>query len=116
MNVMIVDDSNKMRKMIKSILLNTADNFIECSDGSEAVEAYARHHPDWILMDVVMKEMDGITATEAVTRSFPEAKVIIVTQYDDADMREKATLAGAVGFVLKENLVDIERIIIGQTN
>jgi DNA-binding NarL/FixJ family response regulator len=116
MNVMIVDDSEKMRSMIKSVLLKSVDHFVECSDGSEVVAAYGRHHPDWILMDVVMREMDGITATEEVTRSFPEAKIIIVTQYDDADLREKAKDAGAIGFVLKENLIDIERIIRGRKN
>ena len=116
MNIMIVDDNKKMRSMIKSMLVKTAHEFIECSDGSEVVAAYGRHHPDWILMDVVMQDMDGIAATQAVTQSFPEAKVIIVTQYDDADLLAKAKHAGAVEYVLKENLADIETIIMGQRN
>ena len=55
--------------------------------------------------------MDGIAATRDVVRSFPEAKVIIVTQYDDDDLRKKAMQAGAKEFVLKENLTELNRII-----
>jgi two-component system, NarL family, response regulator LiaR len=111
MNILVVDDNAKMREMVKSALMKTADHFIECSDGNEVVAAYGRHRPDWILMDVVMKEMDGITATKAVTDAFPDAKIIIMTQYNDKKLREKAIRAGALEFVLKENLADVRDII-----
>jgi CheY-like chemotaxis protein len=108
---MIVDNNRKMRGMIRNVLHNSVDTFIECSDGSEVIHSYETHHPDWILMDIVMEHVDGITATKEVTRTFPEAKVIVVTQYDDADLREKAERAGAVAYVVKENLNELERII-----
>jgi CheY-like chemotaxis protein len=113
---MIVDDNERVRHMIRRLLAGSENTFYECSDGSEVVAAYKKYHPDWILMDVAMEKMDGIAATQEVTHSFPEAKVIIVTQHDDGALREKAMLAGAVDFVPKEKLVDIERIIHAQKN
>lgn len=108
---MIVDDNAKMRGMIRSFLSKSVQQVVECADGNEVLAAYERHQPDWILMDVVMKEVDGITATKALRRSFPEAKVIILTQYDDTEVRAQAEHAGAVGFVLKENLSELLRIL-----
>src|ERR1700741_1102082 len=111
MVIMIVDDNLRVRKMIRRLLADSNNSFCECSDGNEVVAMYDKCHPDWILMDVVMKNMDGITATKQVTHTHPEAKVVIVTQHDDPALREKAKRAGAIGFVSKENMVEIERII-----
>ena len=111
MKVMIVDDNPQMRSMIKSVLTKTAHSFHECSDGGEAVKAFPLFRPDWTLMDIKMKEIDGLLATEAIKHSFPDAKVIIVTQYDDPDLRAKAKRAGAVAYVLKENLMELQGII-----
>ena len=108
---MTVDDNAKMRAMVKRMLAPVADQFHECSDGSEAVVAYEKYRPDWTVMDIVMKEVDGITATKAIKQSFPEAKIIILTQHNDPRLREEAMSAGAFEFVLKENLIDIARII-----
>jgi CheY-like chemotaxis protein len=111
MTIMIVDDSKPVRDIIRSLLLPTADSFCECSDGDEAFEVYARVRPDWVLMDIQMKRMDGFRATREILSSFPDAKIIMVTQYDDPGVCEKAKQAGVREFVLKDNLCDIERII-----
>ncbi|MBI5022443.1 MAG: response regulator transcription factor [Ignavibacteriales bacterium] len=111
MKVMIVDDNASIRDMIRSILSTTADNVYECSDGNEALKSYQQFHPDWVLMDIKMKMMDGFEATQEILSEFPNAKIIMITQYDDPKLEEKARRIGAVEFVLKEKLVDIERII-----
>ena len=111
MTVMIVDDNASIRQIIRSVLAASADTFCECTDGSDALETYKRCHPDWVLMDIRMKEMDGFEATEAILSAFPEAKIIIVTQYNDPKLHTKALRAGVLGFVLKEDLFDVGRII-----
>jgi CheY-like chemotaxis protein len=116
MNIMIVDDNASIRAMIRSILEQMTDTFCECSDGSEAVESYASFHPDWVLMDIKMNRMDGYQAMEAIRSTFPEAKVIMITQYNDPELKERARRAGAVDFVLKEHLLDIEQIIRSHCN
>ena len=114
MNVMIVDDKAKVRTMIRGLLeggLSGVEHIYECADGHEAVIAYENHHPDWVLMDIEMEPMDGLTASRIVLTADPLAKVIIVTSYGDARYREAAHAAGVHAYVLKENLRDILGII-----
>lgn len=111
MNLLIVDDSREMRRAIKSFVCDLADELHECADGSESLAAYALHHPDWVLMDIKMKDTDGINATKQLKAAFPEAQIVIVTNYDDAELREAARAAGACGYVVKENLLELRRVL-----
>lgn len=113
MNLLIVEDNPKMRRMIKSIVADLADRIDECEDGVEAVALYSENHHDWVLMDIHLKETNGIAATREITSVFTEAKIVIVTNYDDAHFRQSAREAGAVDYVLKENLPDVRRILQG---
>jgi DNA-binding NarL/FixJ family response regulator len=63
-----------------------------------------------------MRQMDGIQATEEIRSRFPDAKIIIVTQYNDPKLQQKALRAGACDLVLKEDLLEIERIIRANRN
>lgn len=111
MNLLIVEDNEQVRQMIKAVLLDLAENIFECGDGSQALDLYARHHPDWVLMDIKMGEMDGLEATRQIKVSFPDAKIVIVTNYDDAVLREEARQAGACAYVLKENLLNVVGVL-----
>jgi CheY-like chemotaxis protein len=111
MNLLIVEDNLKMRRMIKSIVADLAERIDECDDGDEALALYTANHPDWVLMDIHLKRINGIAATREITSVFHEAKIIIVTNYDDPHFRESAREAGAVDYVLKENLLDVRRIL-----
>jgi CheY-like chemotaxis protein len=111
MNLLIVEDNKQMRDMMKSILADLAQAVYECGDGSEAFASYAEHKPNWVLMDIEMKELDGISATRQIMAAFPEAHIVIVTNYDDADLREAARRAGACEYVVKENLLGLRRIL-----
>jgi two-component system response regulator DegU len=104
MLIQIVDDSSNMRETIKSVLGGLSAEFIESSDGDEAVQQYASHKPDFVIMDIRMERMDGIAATRAIRGQSPDARVVLVTQYDDNDLRDAASEAGAVGYVLKDDL------------
>ncbi len=108
MKVLLVDDNARIRRMFRSILESTVQEFIECSDGFEALEAYATHRPDWVLMDVEMTKVDGITATRQIIGAFPDARIIMVTNKRDSTIQESARAAGAMEYVLKE---DIHRVL-----
>jgi CheY-like chemotaxis protein len=111
MNVLIVEDNERMRCMIRSIVADLEGETHECSDGSAALTAYAEHRPDLVLMDVKMKEMDGITATRQIKESFPEARIMIVSDYDDQALRLAARDAGASEYIVKERLHELCRIL-----
>jgi DNA-binding NarL/FixJ family response regulator len=58
-----------------------------------------------------MKEVDGITATREITAADPHARIVIVTNHDDPGLRDAAERAGACGYVLKENLLEVRRLL-----
>jgi two-component system response regulator DegU len=105
--VLIVEDSPPMLKMIRRTISGWADEICECGDGGEAVLLYAVELPDWVLMDVDLKEVNGIAAASQIINNFPQAKVVMVTNYNDREIRKAAAEAGACGYVLKENLLEL---------
>lgn len=106
-----VDDNTGVRRLLRRELLDSAIAIWECADGADALAAYADRQPDIVLMDVRMPRMDGLAATRQIREFHPGARVVIVTDYDDEDLRKAALEAGARGYVLKQNLTDISRLI-----
>ena len=109
MVLLIVDDNRAVRRLIGKVVGDLADGIRECSDGAEALAAYRQCQPDLVLMDIEMRRMDGLAATREIMAAYPEAKVVIVSRYGDQQTREAARAAGACGYVLKENLLDVRR-------
>jgi DNA-binding NarL/FixJ family response regulator len=110
---MIVDDNAQMRSMIARYIRNmsTTSDFCECNNGLEAVERYKELRPDVVLMDVKMPKMDGLAATKIIRRQFPDARIIIVTNFDDSDLKAEAQKVGAEGYVLKERLFELREMM-----
>lgn len=111
MKFLIVDDDERIRRLIKTIVGEAASVFCECGDGAQARASYAEHQPDWVLMDLTMPEVDGLTATRQIRADHPAARIVIVTANDSAALREAAAGAGAVGYVVKENLLELRELL-----
>lgn len=111
MKILIVDDHQPMREMIKAILGDLAGQSVEAGDGEESVRQYRAHRPDVVLMDLLMPGMGGIEATRMIKAEFPQARVVIVTQQDQMPLRRAAAAAGACAYILKENLQQIRDCI-----
>jgi len=111
MKVLIVEDNAAIRRLLRRAFLDTASTICECTDGADALTAYADCQPDVVLMDVRMRRMDGLTATRQIRQSHPSARVVIVTDYDDEDLRNAASDAGACGYALKQELADLPQLI-----
>ncbi len=97
------------------VLADRASAVYDASDGGEAIAVCAAERPDWVLIDLRMKPVDGLRATAAIKARWPETRVVIVTQYDDAELRAEALRAGACAYVLKENLHELPAILTGVT-
>jgi DNA-binding NarL/FixJ family response regulator len=108
--MLIVDDSAAMRRCIKSMLPPTDETF-ECSNGHEAIRAFADHRPDWVLMDIEMKDLDGLSAARQIRKDWPEARIIFVTSHDRPRFRAAASQLKANGYVLKDHLAEITQIV-----
>jgi CheY-like chemotaxis protein len=111
--LLIVDDNKKVRRMIRSLVEDLDGEIFECADGAEAVAACASRQPDWVLMDVHMEQMDGLTATRQIKSVSPQVNIVIVTNHTDAKTRQAATDAGANAFLSKDNLMSLRDLIVG---
>ena len=101
--VLLVDDHEMVRLGVSTYLSIQPDIEVvgEASDGQEGVEKALYLRPDVILMDLVMDNMDGITATKEILAQWPQAKILIVTSYIDDEKVFPAIQAGASGYLLK---------------
>lgn len=102
LDIMVVDDSpiivRKLSMMLEELgyrVVHTAAN------GMEAVAGYKAKKPDVVTMDITMPEMDGIEATRAIMREYPDAKIVMVTSHGQEKMVLEALKAGAKGYVIK---------------
>ena len=114
MKLLIVEDNPSFRRLLRGVVAPLAEEVFECADGSEALAAYTAHHfggADFVLMDIEMKGMDGITATKQIVAAYPAARIIIVTHHDDKHLRAAAQASGTCGYVLKENLLELRRLL-----
>jgi DNA-binding NarL/FixJ family response regulator len=119
MTFLIAEDNHRMRDSIKRFLESKIPNhhtFYEADDGGEAVQLYNRFSPDWVLMDIEMEPIDGLTASKKILASHPAAKIIVVTAFDDAGYRKAAHEVGTLAFVSKDHLQDIPAILSTQYN
>ncbi|MFC2037798.1 SpoIIE family protein phosphatase, partial [Chloroflexota bacterium] len=113
--VVIVDDHDMVRRGLAAILRINADLLLvgEANDGRGALEVCEQTRPDVILMDLVMPEMDGATATRAIREQCPHVQVLVLTSYKEKELVEGALEAGAIGYLLKnvsaEELADAIR-------
>ena len=110
MKVMIVDDSPRIRKALRRVI-NKDTDFAECENGEEAVNNYPDFLPDWVMMDIEMPIMDGLEASSRIIKNYPNAKILLITQYDEPELRTKAKGIGIAGYVLKDNLYEIAEYI-----
>ncbi len=110
MKILIVDDNEQVRNLLRDYLPTSFDEIYECSDGGDAFLFFKQHQPDWVLMDWEMPKMNGITAIRQIIAEFPKANICMVTAFDDEEIRTEAFAAGASGFVLKDNLFELEDI------
>ncbi|NUN10033.1 MAG: response regulator [Ignavibacteriaceae bacterium] len=108
MTILIVDDNRNMRAFIREIIQSPDNTVIEASNGLMAVEMYLIHQPDIVFMDIQMDQMDGIEATGLIRRYSKTVKIVMVTDFKEEILREKARAAGANHYLHKSNLLEIK--------
>jgi RNA polymerase sigma factor (sigma-70 family) len=101
--ILLVDDDDLMRAGLRAVLSSDDELEIvgEVSGGRGAVGAVRETRPHVVLMDIRMPDLDGIAATREVLSAMPDAKVVMLTTFEDDDYLFGALAAGASGFLLK---------------
>jgi two-component system response regulator NreC len=103
--ILLADDHTLVRQGLRRILQEdgACDVVAEASSGIEAVEAARQHKPDVAIVDVAMKELNGIEATSQILKQSPHTAVLILSMYSDERYVLRAVKAGARGYVLKNS-------------
>ena len=106
--LLLVDDQRLMRDGLRILLELETDFEVvgEAEDGARALEYYHEFSPDVVLMDIRMPVMDGVEATRHLRETDPNAKVIILTTFDDNEYVFEGLRAGALGYLLKDVSAD----------
>jgi len=100
--VLIVDDADFMRMMIKDILIKNGYEIAgEATDGNSALQKYKEIAPDLVTMDITMPEMDGVDTVKAIIEYDPDAKIIMVSAIGQQAIVIDAIQAGAKDFIVK---------------
>lgn len=102
--LLIAEDQPMIRKALASLLELEPDFDVVASvaDGEEAIVAARAYRPDVILMDIKMPRLDGVSATRAILRDVPAARVIVLTTFETDDLVFEAVMAGARAYLLKD--------------
>lgn len=106
--VMLVDDHAMVRRGLATFLMVFDDLLLvgEAENGASAIQRCAETAPDVVLMDMVMPEVDGISATRAIRQQFPAVQIIALTSFKDRQLIKNALEAGAIGYLLKDVSAD----------
>ena len=121
MNIIIVDDDCLVAGALKTILeVNEDVKVLDTgSDGKQACQLYEKYKPDVLLMDIRMKEMDGLEASERILKMDPKANILLLTTFSDDEYIVKALRLGAKGYLLKQDygsiLPALRAVYSGQT-
>ena len=118
-NILIVDDSRTSRRVLKDMLERHGHTVVhESTNGQEGFDDYGKFKPDIVTMDITMPVMDGIEGLKLIRKSYPDAKVIMITAAGQNEKVKEAVDNGAVEFITKpldENTVitAIEKVMQG---
>ncbi len=102
--VLLVDDHAVVRGGLSFFLSTTEDIEVvgEAADGEQALHLCAQLQPDVVVMDMLMPQMDGFTATQQIRQRYPAIRVIALTSFTDGEFVQRALQAGASGYLLKD--------------
>jgi DNA-binding NarL/FixJ family response regulator len=102
--ILTVDDHPILREGIASIIRGEKDMVVvgEASNGREAIEMFRSKHPDVVLMDLQMPDLNGIDAIVTIRQEHPQARIIVLTTYEGDVLARRALKAGATGYILKD--------------
>ena len=121
MKIVIVDDDCLVTGALKTILEANEDVDVVATglDGRDAVRLYGEHKPDVLLMDIRMKNMNGLEAAKEILYAYPEANILLLTTFLDDEYIVKALRIGAKGYLLKQDygsiLPALRAVYCGQT-
>ena len=108
MNIIIVDDDHLVVNSLKTIVESSGISVLGLGySGSEAMDLFTKYRPHVVLMDIRMKDMTGIEATREILKLDSNAKILLITTFQDDEYIKEALSLGCKGYILKQNIDSI---------
>ncbi|HJA67351.1 MAG TPA: response regulator transcription factor [Candidatus Mediterraneibacter cottocaccae] len=109
MRLILIDDDCLVVSALKMILEAQPDIEVAATaeDGCDALNLYRNHLPDVLLMDIRMKDVDGLEAASQILAEYPDARILLLTTFQDDEYIIKALKIGACGYLLKQDYQNI---------
>ena len=115
--VLVVDDSEFMRMVLKNILKEQGYEIIETSDGTSAIEQFKVEKPDLVLLDIIMPKKDGVAVLDSLKQINSGANVIMITAVGQEQIMDECRRLGARGYIIKpfdeKQVLDEVRKVLG---
>ncbi len=115
MMILIVENNPLMRKMIRRLIEDLDPEIVECADGAESIRLFEKYRPNWILMDIGLPRLNGLSAMKEILARDSSARVIVITEHDDDATSRYAFESGAIGFFGKSDLRQLRKLISNQS-
>jgi DNA-binding NarL/FixJ family response regulator len=112
LKLLIAEDQAALRRLIGAVVAKVAGEVRDCVQAQELQQVYTDWAPDFVLIDGDMTSLDGIAVTRWIKAADPLGKVIIVSSYDSPELREAAVQAGALGYVMKDDLMQLSSLLV----
>jgi len=109
--VLIVEENEAMRRLLRAVLDGLRISISECSDGAQVLSACAATQPDWVVLDLNLAGVDALAATRQIAAAYPDIRILMLGDDDDLRLRHSATRAGAGSYVLKADLTGVRQLL-----
>jgi len=113
---LVVDENKDFRTYLRDMITDNNDQYLELTDALKLNSFYKKYIPDFVVIDLQMKQINGFKAAKKLIDEFPRAKVIILSGFDDERLRAKAEETAGTIFISKENLFEFYKLINDKLN
>src|SRR5580765_5546749 len=90
MKLLIVEENPGLRRLLLALLGESDDEILECAEGTQALSLCALERPDWVVLDLNLARADGLSLTREIRSLYPQTRVLLVADEDDARLRDHA--------------------------
>lgn len=106
--VLVVDDHPVVRKGLSFLIEKEPDLTIcgECAEGANVLSSIEKSNPDIAILDLVLKDMDGIGLLKDIRQRYPDLPILVLSMHDEFVYAERALRAGATGYMKKDEMLD----------
>lgn len=109
--MLIADANDRMRLLLRSTLSDLEAEILEARTSESALECVRTHRPEWVMLEFNLRPLNGLVVAQTIRGEFPTAKIVMVTNCDDPEVKARAQAIGVLSYILKDDLLEVRKLI-----